>query len=345
MVVSEQLQVHKTFGEAGSRVRTRGNSLLRFKIARSPAPAAPETEDDLALLAQMLLAGEGQYYVNRVRKLLAGVAPARLSDFVLEIDHYLFKLVVYFLRLFRREEAIEALINDPRFSTRALERIVVYLHYNLMVRYEEEEPESCLLSLPPLRQERIFDLLATGAYVPRDRALSMLLMGRLDRKSLDRLVREMPEPMNFLGDLVRGFPEEQLRSFLCKNPDLFGYLKAFFSIGNPDPGIQNILVGHQQAVEETVRTLQRARRLQAEHPPGSRDVERIAAVLRELRASNDPVGALEVLEERDFFEDEREKQIVKNVLLNPQFADILGALPDFSEEELALFEGEDLVFF
>ena len=98
--------------------------ILAFSSCVFLTTLVDEKSSPLAELSRLLIMGEGAHYVNRVRRLLFAIPPAKLADFLLSVDHYLFKSIMYYLQLFRRLPETSELINSPEFSAQALEKVV-----------------------------------------------------------------------------------------------------------------------------------------------------------------------------------------------------------------------------
>lgn len=312
--------------------------------------ASVETGTALEELSRILITGDGGFYLQHVRETLVRVNPADLSRFILDCDEFLFRSILYYIRLFRKEEAIARIVNDEAFSIEALERILLAIHLQYMIRgisvdelFEEQ--------LFALNQERILDLLVNGEYIPIDQRISLNLIARLDREHLEKFIHARSNPIPYLGNLIKGLPEDVRRDFLFRNPELYGYLKLFFEFDeNADQEVYNILMGYSDDIEEAIRTLVISKKFSSETENQTftginLSAERLQKIIDDLKHVNDRERALELLHERHIFVDEREYLIVKNILMNPYFSDILDAIPEFQDQDLDMLKGTDLKFF
>ncbi len=307
-----------------------------------------ENLSNLGELSRILILGEGSLYINKVKKLLLATPPDKLSSFILIGDVFLFKSVVYYIRLFKKDPQMTTLINHPEFSIEALERIIIYLHFQYSIRdmaIEDIFPEQ----LPPIEKNRILELLIQAKHIQNDYRIIMNLMSQLDRDMLERYIKEQENPVSYLGNMIRYIPEQTLKDFLYRNSDLYGYLKLFFVYSpEADQEIADTLMSYEQDIEEAMRTLIFAKKLKenkAKFPIKKHDTERISTIINQLRIMDDPEKSMNLLANQGAFLDETEYTIVKNILLNPQFSDILASVPSFSNNDLKLFLESDLHFF
>ena len=327
-----------------------------------------EADHPLAELSRMLIMGEGNFYINRIKTILIGVPPAKFAEFLLAADHYLFKSTVYYLRLFRTLPEIAGILNSPDFTLAALEKIVVYLHFNLQIL---EKPVDGIFGeqLPELSQEKYLALLLESRHVIRDHRICLNIVSRMNKESLDRFVNEKDNAIQILGEIIKQFPGETLKNFLYQNAELYGFLKLFFEYGSDsDQEVLELLEKYRDEVEEAVKIMFVAKNFSEENeyagapePPrpltpaeGDEFIEtdvqvdagRIMGIVAELKSARNIEQAIELMDEKHGFQSVAEKHIVRNILINPHFRDILDSLPEMSGDEFKfLEEGGDLGIF
>lgn len=303
------------------------------------------------MLIQAIILGEDVMLLHRVRDLMVQQNPAELSRILIEGDHYLFKSILYYLRLFRKEPAIHELINSEEFEIAALERIVFYLHYRYRV---DELPVEDIFTIqfPFLDQNSYLRLLIHGEFVSRDPIISLNILSHLDRKRIDDFLKDYPDPIQFLGNLIKKLSGDMLDAFLYKNSELYGYLRLFFQ--NPehsDSEVISILIEQEDKVRESLKTLRMAEyfREMKKDATGNHsdhiDASRIYDIVNNLRQMDDVRSAINLMVEKKAFLNPSEKLIVSNLMLNPMYDDLLEAIPEMSHEELEMFGEDDLLFF
>ncbi|MCB1172287.1 MAG: hypothetical protein KDK39_01920 [Leptospiraceae bacterium] len=316
---------------------------------KSNPPLSP-----VAQLAQLLIMGEGRLYINRVRSAMAEIPPDKFSAFLLVADKYLFKCLVYYIQLFRDDEAIQNSLNADDFALEALERIVLYLHFNFTIREKETEPIFTEY-LFYLGQARLLALLLDTSYIKRDPQICINIMSVLDTKHIDMYVNQRTSVHEFVGQMIHAVPAEQLRSLFFHNPGFFGYLRLMFehaeilaadrAVDWAESEIRALLDKLKPMVAEANQTQQLLAALKREHKAGAAvKPDRIRRILLGLRQMDHYQDAIEMLARQGAFESKAEQQIVQNLLINPHFRDILEDLPEFNPTELQWLQGNQIYF-
>ncbi len=321
--------------------------ILAFSSCVFLTTLVDEKSSPLAELSRLLIMGEGAHYVNRVRRLLFAIPPAKLADFLLSVDHYLFKSIMYYLQLFRRLPETSELINSPEFSAQALEKVVVYFQYNSAI--QEIALEKIFTShIPPLSQEKVLQLLLEIKSTARDHHLCLNIISLLDKEHLDIYIQQKPDAIKFLGEMITRYPQEMLRNILFQNPNLYGYLKLFFEYGDQaNAGIIELLDKHESEMQEAIKATIMAKKLsdekvELEYP--AVDPRRVYRIIAELRDVENVASVLEILDNQGAFIHDTEKQIIRNVLVNPHFRFILDSM-EMTEQEIKHFQKDESIIF
>lgn len=309
-----------------------------------------QANNDLAELTRLMLTGDERLYIKKIRNILICADPFELSELILASDNYMFQSLLYYLQLFRERPEIKEIVNSPKFDIRALERIVIHFHQTCMLQGRSIE-KIFTNYFPLLEQEQYFRLITETKYIPRDMLICFNILTKLDKSFLERFFNELKNAVDFINGIILGISEELTREFFCENPDLYQYFKMYV---NHEKEIESHMGdyfesndGYISEANDIIRTGQRISksRLPVFLPDGKRNPERITAIINEIKRTGNVNRTMQYLEKHATYYDETEMLLVRNILANPYFKDILNNLSHTMFEDLEGLHQKDVLFF
>ena len=240
----------------------------------------------------------------------------------------LFEYFLYYLVLFRDMNNIQNYINDDDVPIDVVERLILYTHGHCALRgfSVEDVLDEILYFIKP---ERLLQLLLESKHIARDKLFSFFILTKLDRTLLDKYFAEKREVASFIQSFMR-LPEDMMKAIITRNYRLFQYIMLLLmEEGNVDEGVKVFYERYKSDIEELSRLSDVIRKykketdlsLERDLPFGQRNMARISFLVNKIREMDDPIKAITYFEGEKVFADEKEKELLYEIVTNPMFKD------------------------
>lgn len=268
--------------------------------------------------------------VNSIRKYLEKLTVEEFLEVnkaTLDIEE-INTLLFYYFWMFREDDFIIKLINDPKFPNELLIKFIYY-GYGQWIRNGHNPDDFFLHSIQFLSPQKCITLLNDSFdIVFNDSTLTLFLITSLDKEHIEyffKTTKNIQDITEFFSEIFDNLDEEAIKYFFFKNYSLYTYVIKLFQALDPNSKkYKRFFNKYRQyltfidEIDRITSLIQNTYDMEKEKKkhPEARNKTRILRLIQEIDTIHNKKEGIYLLNMRGLFLDTNEMDLVESILNN-----------------------------
>lgn len=301
------------------------------------------SEDNKDLSAQLsdsyvlkkLLTDQKGLFINQIKEILEHIPSAEFhqvaGDIINTQDSESLTQLNYYLMLFKDVPRVQKLLLDTNTPVKLLESLLLFAYSSAVETRDDAAAYILDKNFYYLTQDKYLDLLLNSSIVANDTYLSYYILTKMDKETLEKFFEQKENLKDFIIQF-NSFPENEAKSIILRNPELFGYIVMYLHIF--DSG--DIADDFTQKYESDIVEMEKIKKIsiqssmvddeEGQQNLGVTSSKRLQFLIKELLKLQQDQDLNQLLENEELFINKKEQVLVKEILSNPLYKDILNTI-------------------
>ncbi len=279
-----------------------------------------------------LLGDQKGMFINQIREILENISIEEFISFSCNLiqndDSSLLHSFNYYLVLFKDIPRIQELLAHESTPNLLLESLILWGFSTTNEKAKNPAVyiiDEVFFFFPP---QKIRNLLLNSSVISRDTYLSYYLLTKLKGDDLTIFFEQKKDLRSFIHKF-HAIPKEEAKYIILRNPELFTYMIMHLHLF--DSG--DLADSFTRHFEADIVEMERIKKIaitsslleESSHKRGAINNTRIRFLIHELLKLKEKHNISHLLEKKELFLDKKEQILVREILFNPMYHDILRA--------------------
>lgn len=293
---------------------------------------------DDAYILKKLLTDQSGLFINQIKEIMENISFEEFNKFSRDLlqnnDLEILKTLNYYLFLFKKIPSVQRLMNHEDTPLGLLECLIKFDYENVMSKKKLVDINNLDHAFYYLNQDKYLNLLVYSEKINTDHTLSYFILTLMDKTTIEKFFDKKEN----LKEFVLGFQllsEDIARTLILRNPDLFSFLVMYLHIFDQSEIAEEITRKFEKDIVEMekikkiaiqsslIEEESEATQSESKHKISSKRLQFLIAEFVRIKEKHD---INKLLEKDEIFHSKQEQSLVREILLNPMYRDILRSL-------------------